>query len=345
MLSTRPIIFAIVLFFAATAHAQSPVRQHLNFDEGWKFHPGHATDPHRDFNYGIANILSKTGEAANTCIRMDFDDRDWETVQLPHDWAVALPFAHVDNGDVDAHGYHAVGALFPENSIGWYRKTFSFGHADSGKRFVLRFDGIFRDSKVWINNCYLGGHFSGYGGAAYDITDFIHFNQKNVIVVRVDASQYEGWFYEGAGIYRHAWLDSYSTVHIADGGVFVHTTTSGDQSDVTIETRVVKQEIHAADAVVSAYITDRDGNKIAQSEAQSLSLARGRDGTVIAALPVPHAQLWSLDNPYLYRAVALVREGGRTLDSMTVRFGIRTIGIDKDKGLFLNGQPVKVQGV
>jgi beta-galactosidase len=337
---------AVISLFAVAASGQSPNgRQHLNFDEGWKFHPGHATDPHRDFNYGIANILSKTGEADNTCIRMDFDDRAWETVKLPHDWAVALPFAHVDNGDVDAHGYHAVGALFPENSIGWYRKSFSIGRADSGTRFVLRFDGIFRDSKVWINNCYLGGHFSGYGGAAYDITDFVHFNGKNTVVVRVDASQYEGWFYEGAGIYRHAWLDSYSKVHIAEGGVFVHTTTSGDQSDVTIETRVVNQEIHAADAVVSAYITDRDGKKIMQSAAQSVSLATGKEGTVIAALPVPHAQLWSLDNPYLYRAIVLVRGGGRTLDSMTVRFGIRTISVDKDKGLFLNGQPVKVQGV
>src|ERR1700742_2812921 len=100
-------------------------RQHINFDKDWKFHLGNATDPHRDFNYGIANILAKTGEAANTCIRMDFDDRAWTPVQLPHDWAVSLRFSHVPNGDVDAHGYHAVGALFPENSIGWYRKTFS----------------------------------------------------------------------------------------------------------------------------------------------------------------------------------------------------------------------------
>ena len=93
----------------------------------------------------------------------------------PHDWAVGLPFANVPNGDVDAHGYHAVGGLFPENSVGWYRKTFSLDRADSGGRFVIQFDGIFRDSKVWINNCYLGGHFSGYSGSSYDITDFVRF--------------------------------------------------------------------------------------------------------------------------------------------------------------------------
>jgi beta-galactosidase len=339
----------LILLIIATAHleAQRPSgRLRLSFDTGWKFHLGHATDPHRDFNYSIANILAKTGDAANTCIRMDFDDRSWQVVQLPHDWAVSLPFAHVRNDDVGAHGYHAVGALFPENSIGWYRKTFTLSHSDSGGRFVLRFDGIFRDSKVWINNCYLGGRFSGYGGSEYDITDFIHFGSRNTVVVRVDASQYEGWFYEGAGIYRHAWLESFPNVHIAEpGGVFVHTGTTGDQTAVTIETRVVNQGIHSADATVAAYITDRDGNVVAQGAAQPLSLAIGKEGLITQSLNVTHARLWSLDDPYLYRAVVLVHSGNGALDSVKVRCGIRTIDIDKDKGLFVNGQPVKVHGV
>jgi beta-galactosidase len=337
----------LIIAIVVTAHGQwSGGRQRMNFDYDWKFHLGHATDPHRDFNYSIANILAKTGDAGNTCIRMDFDDRSWQSVQLPHDWAVGLPFERVSNDDVDAHGYHAVGALFPENSIGWYRKTFTLSHADSGRRFVLRFDGIFRDSKVWINGCYLGGHFSGYGSAAYDITDFIHFGSDNTVVVRADASQYEGWFYEGAGIYRHAWLESFPNVHAAElGGVFVHTTTTGDQAAVTIETRVVNEEIHAADAMVSAYITDRDGNKIVQGPEQTLALTMGKDGLVTQSLNVVHARLWSLDDPYLYRAVVLVQSGGGTVDSVKVRFGIRTITIDKDKGLFVNGQPVKVHGV
>jgi beta-galactosidase len=349
----RQSIFILIIFLTVCARAQkSPadgvgvVRQHRSFDNDWKFHFGSTTDPHRDFNYTIANILSKTGDVGNTCIRMDFDDHSWSAVQLPHDWAVALPFSHVANEDVDAHGYHTVGALFPENSIGWYRKTFTVDRPDSGKRIVLRFDGIFRDSKVWINNCYLGGRFSGYGGAAYDITDFVRFNASNTVVVRVDASQYEGWFYEGAGIYRHAWLDLYSNLHIADeGGVFVHTTTDGDQSKVAVETRVINEESHAADVTVAAYITDRDGNRVAQAAEQTLALAMGADGAVVQSMTATHAQLWSLDNPYLYRATVLVRSGGKTIDSTTVRFGIRTITIDKDKGLFVNGQPVKVQGV
>ncbi|MBS1604342.1 MAG: DUF4982 domain-containing protein [Bacteroidetes bacterium] len=323
-----------ILFFAVgcwcAAAAGQPVRQRLNFDGGWKFHLGNASDPHRDFNYSIGNILAKTGDAANTCIKADFDDRSWQSVQLPHDWAVGLPFQQVANADLDMHGYHAVGALFPENSIGWYRKTFTVDRADSGKRFVIQFDGIFRDSKVWVNNCYLGGHFSGYSGSSYDITDFLHWGGKNTIVVRADASQDEGWFYEGAGIYRHAWLNIVNNTHLALlGGVFVHTEMKGDEATVHIATKIDKYHPNASDASIETYITDREGKKVASG----------------SSLAVPHPKLWSLESPYLYRAVVLVRSGGQVVDSQTVRFGVRTITIDKDRGLFLNGKPIKVQGV
>jgi beta-galactosidase len=332
----KKLLFGLICVALGTsAFAQG--RERINFDAGWKFHLGDATDPHRDFNYAIGNILAKTGDAANTCIKMDFDDRDWSDVHLPHDWAVGLPFEHVHNGDVDAHGYHAVGALFPENSIGWYRKSFTVDRKDSGRRFILQFDGIFRDSKVWVNNCYLGGHFSGYSGSAYDITDFLHYGGKNVIVVRADASQYEGWFYEGAGIYRHAWLNVFDNLHLAlNGGVYVHTREQGDSALVTIETKLENNGTEA-NVVQSAYILDRNGAIV----------ARGVDkmGTSQFLLTVPHPRLWGLDDPYLYRAVVVIRNGDRTVDSQAVRFGIRTVTIDKDKGLFLNGMPVKIHGV
>jgi beta-galactosidase len=343
----RFLLLIFLLGITGTAFSQS-VREHRNFDEGWKFHLGHANDPHRDFNYGIANILAKTGDPGhNTAINMNFDDKGWASVQLPHDWAVGLPFEHVSNGDVDSHGYHAVGGLFPENSIGWYRKTFTMDRADSGKRFVLQFDGIFRDSKVWINNCYLGGHFSGYSGSSYDITDFLRFNAKNTIVVRVDASQYEGWFYEGAGIYRHAWLNVFDDLHIAqDGGVYVRTNSAGDKTTVTVTTRVENRNIQPASATVSTYITDRSGKQLTQAKEQPLNLAVNGIGSVTDMLELSAPQLWSVENPYLYRLVAVVHDAsGKLIDQQTVKFGVRTITIDKDKGLFLNGKPFKVQGV
>ena len=347
----------LALTFATTYVSAQVGREHLDFDAGWKFHLGSAADPHQDFNYGIGNILAKTGDADNTCIKADFNDKDWADVQLPHDWAVALPFVHSTNDDVDAHGYHAIGGLFPQNSIGWYRKTFTITKADSGRRFVLQFDGIFRDSKVWINNCYLGGNFSGYTGSTYDITDFLHYGGKNTVVVRVDASQYEGWFYEGAGIYRHAWLNVYDPVHIAqEGGVFVHTaaaspgapadprSTSGPV-DVTIETTVGNQGLEDAQATVIAYVNDRQGARVAEGTASTLAVGAGREGMTKATLQLPKAVWWSIDNPYLYRAVVLVRSGDKTVDSVCVRFGVRTVTVDKDKGLFLNGEPVKLHGV
>jgi beta-galactosidase len=339
-------------------------REHLDLDEGWKFHLGNAADPAKDFNYGVGNILAKTGDAANTCIQANFDDKDWADVQLPHDWAVGLPFAHSANDDVDAHGYHAIGGLFPQNSIGWYRKTFTVAKGDSGQRFVLQFDGIFRDSKVWINNCYLGGNFSGYTGSTYDITDFVHYGGKNTVVVRVDASQYEGWFYEGAGIYRHAWLNRYDPVHIAqEGGVFVHTSPAAGGTgvaaaagggtpnagfgpvDVTIETTVDNNGLQDAQTTVVTYVTDRQGARVAQGTPMPLATGAGREGMVKTSLSLPQATWWSLDNPYLYRAVVLLRNGDRTIDSVCVRFGVRTVAVDKDKGLFLNGKPIKLQGV
>jgi beta-galactosidase len=338
----RLLLVAGLALMTAVVTAQ----QRLNFDEGWKFHLGHASDPHRDFNYGIGNILSKTGEADHTGIKTDFNDKDWQDVRLPHDWAVGLPFVNVSNGDLDSHGYHAIGGLFPENSIGWYRKTFTMDKADSGRRVLLQFDGIFRDSKVWINNCYLGGNFSGYTGSSYDITDFLHYGEKNTVVVRVDASQFEGWFYEGAGIYRHAWLNSYDNRHIVrEGGVFVHTTTTGDRSGVTIETKVENSGLQDDRVSVSAYITDRDGRRIAEGEEQQLPVTNGATVSTSQLLTVNQPTLWSLDNPYLYRAVVLVRSRGRVVDSLKVRFGIRTVTIDKDRGLFLNGVPVKIHGV
>ena len=348
--SARALSFrlTVLLTFALSycAHAQSPVRRHLDFDRDWKFHLGHAADPHRDFEYGIGNILAKTGDAANTAINMDFDDKGWERVQLPHDWAVSLPFSHVDNGDVDAHGYRSVGALFPENSIGWYRKTFTIDRADSGQRFELQFDGVFRDSKVWINNCYLGGHFSGYGSGSYDITDFVRFNARNTIVVRVDASQYEGWFYEGAGIYRHVWLNSYSNLHFAsEGGVYIHTAEKNQQATVTIEAKPVNKNGAPVDAAVYTYLTDRNGNLVARSNERRVSLGLNGTANVVDSITVSNPHLWSLEDPYCYRAITLLRANGKTLDSVNTRFGIRTITIDNNKGLFVNGRPVKVQGV
>lgn len=340
------VAFVNLLLIVSISFAQGN-RKHINFDEGWKFHLGNAANPYLDFNYGIGNIFSKSGDISDVkALGVNYDDKTWDNVQLPHDWAVALPFKYVKNEDIDAHGYKPVGGLFPENSIGWYRKNFTLSSADSGGRYVLQFDGVYRDSKVWVNGYYVGGHQSGYTGASYDITDFIKFGKKNIIAVRVDATQSEGWFYEGAGIYRHVWLNKFSNIHIVEkGGVFVYTKQAGKNAAVTIETTVENKNIQPALASVYTVITDREGRVVAKSKAEPLALTVNESKTIKQTVTVVNPELWSLESPYLYRATAIVTAAGTTIDSVTTRFGIRTITIDVDKGLFLNGKSVKVQGV
>src|SRR6187397_3019057 len=260
-------LFATVLFlFTLFCEGQITVRKKISLDDNWKFKLGHAADPEKDFNYSIATIFSKSGGAFGTAIEPRFKDSAWRTLDIPHDWAVELPFANVDNRDVESHGYKPVGGLFPETSIGWYRKHFTISSADSGTRFQIQFDGIFRNANIWLNGFFVGNNLSGYIGASYDVTDFIRFDRDNVLVIRVDATQYEGWFYEGAGIYRHVWLNKYNNVNIVKDGVFVHSVVNDKTAMVLVETTVQNQGSKATPCMVSAFITDRDGKKIAEAK-------------------------------------------------------------------------------
>jgi beta-galactosidase len=122
-------------FFVQILFSQETVRKKINIDEDWRFDFGHAGNPEKDFNYSIATIFSKSGGSHKTAIDAKFNDSSWRKLNLPHDWAVELPFVNVDNKDVVSHGYKPVGGLFPETSIGWYRKHFSVSQSDSGGRF------------------------------------------------------------------------------------------------------------------------------------------------------------------------------------------------------------------
>ena len=140
-------------------------------------------------------------------------------VDLPHDWAIELPFDPTADG---SHGFRAVGEAFPQNSVAWYRRSFDLPAADAGRRLWLEFDGVYRDSTVFVNGWFVAHHESGYSGFRCDITDVANCGGRNVVAVRVDATQPEGWFYEGAGIYRHVWLVKTAPLAVAPDGVFVY---------------------------------------------------------------------------------------------------------------------------
>jgi beta-galactosidase len=339
--------FISVIFFlllSLFSFSQSILaRQKINFDDGWKFHLGNASNPEKDFNYSIANIFAKSGAAVNTAIAPSFKDSSWKNVNLPHDWAAALPFVNIDNADVESHGYKPVGGLFPATSIGWYRKHFTVNKNDSAKRFQIQFDGIFRDANIWINGFYLGNNKSGYVGVQYDVTDFIHFDKENIIVVRVDATQYEGWFYEGAGIYRHVWLNAYAQTHITTDGVFAYAKVENNKAKITVETNVVNESFSSSSYTVTTFIADRNGKKLAVAKEQNISLNVNEEKISKQIISIDNPTVWNLENPYLYRVVAEIKKDGKIIDHKIIRFGIRTIDV-KTNGVFLNGKYVKIKG-
>ena len=339
----KKILLLLLVISPFFLSGQNP-RNKIDFDGNWKFHFGHAANAEKDFNYSIANIFSKTGVARSTAIDPRFKDSSWRTLDLPHDWAVELPFAYKNNDDLKAHGYKPVGGLFPETSIGWYRKHFTIAGVDSGSRFSIQFDGIFRDANIWINGFYLGNNKSGYTGVEYDITDYINFNKDNVLVVRADATQYEGWFYEGAGIYRHVWLNKFSNLHISGDGIFVYASVKDKNATVTIQTTLNNESGSVSNFTIASYITDREGKKIAQSVDLPRMLGINNTTSISQQLIISNPRRWSLEDPYLYRVVSVIKQNGKIVDSIKTRFGIRTIEI-KSEGVFLNGKYIKLQGV
>ena len=220
--------------------AQTNVREVIRLDEGWKFAFGHASDPSKDFGCGTEyfNYLTKANSIHNEGpYAKKFNDSTWQDVCIPHDWVTTLPYA---NAASHSHGYKTVGYKYPETSVGWYRKVINIPPDDLGKHIVLQFDGVFRDARVWFNGFYMGAEPSGYATQIYDVTEYVNYGGENLICVRADASLEEGWFYEGAGIYRDVWLVKSAAVSVAPFGTFVHADLEApyDKAVVTIETEV-----------------------------------------------------------------------------------------------------------
>ena len=335
-----PFLIGMLLWLAHPIYGQA-IREHILLDNGWKFSLGHATDPTKDLFYRVYNDFSKTLSKGINFSSIDYDDSAWQTVDLPHDWAVILPFS--EKGDW-SHGYKALGSTFPEHSIGWYRKTFELSKSEAGKRIELQFDGIFRDSRCWVNGIYVGHHLSGYIGIKYDITDLVHFGKPNVITVRVDATQNEGWFYEGAGIYRHVWLNSYNSVHSSPEEVFIYTKSIGKQAEMHTEATVHNRETSSQTFQVEWTILNREKKVIATHKSANTTFAPNEKVTVKSNLNIPNAQLWDTEHPYLYTLTTKIISNGKTTDLIHTRFGVRTFSYQPD-GFYLNGKKMKIKGV
>ncbi|MGA3081354.1 MAG: beta-galactosidase GalA [Terracidiphilus sp.] len=327
----------------ALASALSAVepREKLLFDFGWKFQFGHGTDPARDLGFGNGQgDFAKTGEFGFS--KAKFDDSKWRVLNLPHDWAVELPFVRDDVQQ--SHGYKPIGRRYPETSVGWYRRVFEIPESDQGRRISVEFDGAFRDVLVFVNGCFIGRNDNGYAPFRFDLTDFLSYGAKNCIVARVDASFGDGWFYEGAGIYRHVWLTKTDALHLGRWESYVRAEVSAGLATLALGTAVKNAGIRAERAKASWEIRDREGRTVATADAPEQSIAVDGSARFAATAKIANSELWSLENPYLYSAIVTVKSDGKPRDAEHVSFGVRTAVFDADKGFFLNGKPLKIQG-
>ena len=330
----------------SVANAQS-VRETIRLDKGWKFKLGHAADPQKDFGCGTEyfNYLTKANSIHNEGPYVQkFDDANWEEVQVPHDWVATLPYAPEAS---HSHGYKTVGWKYPETSVGWYRKLVKIGEEDLGKQIELRFDGIFRNAQVWFNGFYMGTEPSGYATQIYDITPYIKYGEDNLICVRADASLEEGWFYEGAGIYRDVWLEKKALVSVAPFGTFVYAKLRKPYTvaELVVETEVKNNSLKDSRCDVSQRLFDAEGKEVAKSAPHTLCLKAKETIGCKQQFTVSQPHLWSTTDPYLYQVETTVMQDGQVTDVYLTTTGIRDIAFDAEQGFILNGQQLKLKGV
>lgn len=331
----------------ACMNAQN-VRETIRLDDGWKFAFGNAADPKKDFGCGTEyfNYLTKANSIHNEGPYVaNFNDSTWQEVKVPHDWVTILPYADVAS---HSHGYKTVGYKYPETSVGWYRKTINIPANDLGKHIALKFDGIFRNARVWFNGFYMGTEPSGYATQVYDVTEYVNYGGDNLICVRADATLEEGWFYEGAGIYRDAWLLKSAAVSVAPFGTFVYADLKQpyDKATIHVETEVNNHSLTTQQCEVSHRLLDADGREVAKSESSTIMLrAKQTLNSQLLTLNLNSPHLWSPADPYLYKVETTVKVDGCVTDVYETTTGIRDIEFDADRGFLLNGQPLKLKGV
>ena len=267
-----------------------------------------------------------------------FNDSQWRQLDLPHDWSIEGEFS--ENAPSGTGG----GAL--PGGLGWYRKTFTMPASAKGKLIFIEFDGVYRNSEVWINGHYLGKRPYGYSTFEYELTSHLFYGAKpNVIAVKVDNSQQpNSRWYSGSGIYRNVWLTTLDPVHVEHWGTYVTTPEVSEQSaSVRIKTKVSNGSDSPAPVDLTTIIQDANGREIARATEKGVA-AKGMHAEANQTLEVSAPVLWSDERPYVYKVVSQLSQGGRVVDRYETPLGIRTFRFDVDKGFFLNGKPVKIRG-
>ncbi|MDX2937306.1 glycoside hydrolase family 2 TIM barrel-domain containing protein [Streptomyces ipomoeae] len=324
-----------------------------SFDEGWLFLRGDADGAQEP----------------------SYDDRSWRTLDLPHDWSIEdLPYATSTDGGATSFPSllvpkepdpawptppQVIGPFDPRRSenggsigytvggVGWYRKHFEITDPTHGRRshIELRFDGVYQNADVWLNGVHLGFHPNGYTTFAYDLTPHLDPTGTNVLAVRVDNSGRNSRWYAGSGIYRHTWLTVTGPVRVPLWGVHVTTPeVSTGRSTAHVEVSVANLGTTSSSAQARVTVLDPHGKAVAVRTAPARDVDAGATAVSELDLPVRRAALWSMDSPSLYTARTEILVAGRVVDTVTTRFGIRSLEWNGEAGLLLNGEPVKIMG-
>lgn len=309
--------FLVLGFLLLNVYSIAQVRSVVNFNKGWKF------------------FLGNDRLASN----VNYNDAQWRSLNLPHDWSIESNFSS------SFPATNQGGAL--PGGIGWYRKTFTVSSASKNKIIRIEFDGVYKNSEVWINGHYLGKRPYGYINFSYDLTPYLIYGKPNVLAVKVDNSlQPDSRWYSGSGIYRDVKLVTTNKVAIAEAGVFI-TTPIIHKNKVTVAVQYNVANTGNQNEIVNLYtdVYDAAGKKVATSKHLVLRAIPVGGYVYADQLQINTPVLWSTSKPYLYKAVTRIERNGQLLDEVKTNFGIRSFRFDPVNGFYLNNQPLKIQGV
>lgn len=286
----------------------------INLNDNWKFTKG---DP-------------KNAQA------IDFNDADWRTVNIPHDWAIEGPF--------DAMLPANTGKL-PWKGVGWYRKQFSFESGFDGKQIYIQFDGVMAFPKVYVNGKLAGEWDYGYNSFYLDITDLVNFEGENTIAVRVDTREFDSRWYPGAGIYRKVQIIVTNPVHLEHWGTYIQTPSVTDDSAlIHVYTCLVNNSPTENEVMLLSQIVNPNGEGLIFDE-KHVKIPAGSSRQIEQWFTVKNPQRWDIDSPNLYRLISVVKVNGEIKDANSTKFGVRTFQFTADNGFILNGRRVQLKGV
>lgn len=355
-------LIALLVLTPVANGQNSTVRERLSFNADWRFKKDDPAGTEGRLSYEkIKDRVTATGNEFATnpeaskrsrpqgslgedvsYTKREFDEQGWRKLSLPHDWGIEGPFRQEYPGETGKLAWWGVG---------WYRKHFEVSTKEKGKQFYLDIDGAMAYATVWLNGRFVGGWPYGYASFELNLTPYIDFGGDNVIAIRLDNPPESSRWYPGGGIYRNVWLVKTEPVHVGHWGSYVTTPeVSQSAASVNLKATLDNNSSSSMNVVVKTQVYEllngkKTGKPIASSAKKGLMIAAGASDTTTLTMRVTKPKLWDLQRPNLYAAVTTVEQKGKRIDVQETVFGIRSIKFDADKGFFLNGEHVRINGV